>query len=226
MSPFLCSACVSDFQPVTSPLCLMCGQPFETNEGDNHHCENCIRSPRHFDQARAVGTYDGALKTLIQRFKFLGKSYLAEPLGILLAHQFYNLYRRRISVRTFPDLILPVPLHARKQRMRGFNQAFLLCRYFISILGQSHPEIPPIEMENDVLIRHKWTEPQTGLHKDQRKLNIARAFNVRFPEKTAGKHILLVDDVYTTGSTVDECAGILKRAGKALRVDVLTLARA
>ena len=224
MNRFLCSACLMDFQPAQSPLCSRCGAVFDAFEGEDHLCEHCIRVPRHFHQARAAGIYEGALKRMIQDFKFHGKIHLARPFGLLMLHAFYGMYE--IEAPTVPDTVVPVPLHDRRRRTRGFNQAFLLANHLID-LNRQHPgpEYPALEADRDILLRCRWTNSQTGLNKDRRKTNIADAFRVNAPEKAAGKHILLVDDVYTTGATVDECARVLIRAGAA-RVDVLTLARA
>jgi ComF family protein len=224
MNRFLCSACLMDFQPVQSPLCSQCGAVFTAFEGEDHLCENCIRSPRHFHQARAAGIYEGAFRQMIQGFKFHGKIHLARPFGLVMLHSFYDMYAKESS--SVPDTVVPVPLHAGRHRTRGFNQAFLLADHLID-LNRQHPVpgFPAMETDRDILLRCRWTHPQTGLNKDRRKTNIADAFRVNAPEKAAGKHILLIDDVYTTGATVDECARILIRT-KAARVDVLTLARA
>ena len=224
MNRFLCSTCLMDFQPAQSPLCCRCGAVFTAFEGEDHLCENCIRAPRHFHQARAAGIYEGALKQMVQDFKFHGKIHLARPFGLLMLHVFYGVYAQKAS--TVPDTVVPVPLHARKHRMRGFNQSFLLADHLID-LNRQHPDpgIPSLKTDRDILVRCRWTNPQTGLNKDRRKTNIANAFRVNAPEKATGKHILLIDDVYTTGATVDECARILIQSG-ATRVDVLTLARA
>lgn len=163
---------------------------------------------------------------MIQDFKFHGKIHLAEPFGLLMLHVFHDMYAQNSQEEAVPDTIIPVPLYAERLRMRGFNQAYLLADRFVNLRDRhagsgSHP----LKADRTVLLRCRRTIPQTGLNKSRRKTNIAGAFRVEFPEKAAGKHILLVDDVYTTGATADECAQILIHAG-AFRVDVLTLARA
>jgi ComF family protein len=224
MNRFLCPACLMDFQPAQSPLCTRCGAVFTAVDGEDHLCENCIRAPRHFHQARAAGIYEGALRQMIQGFKFHGKIHLARPLGLLMLHAFYDMYAQ--NALTVPGTVVPVPLHAGRLRNRGFNQAFLLADHFTD-LNRRYPVAGCFALETNrgLLMRCRSTHPQTGLNKDRRKTNIAGAFTVNAPEKAAGKYILLIDDVYTTGATVDECARVLIQA-KAARVDVLTLARA
>jgi ComF family protein len=224
MNRFLCPACLMDFQPALSPLCSQCGAVFNAVDGEDHLCENCIRAPRHFHQARAAGIYEGALRRMIQGFKFHGKIHLARPLGLLMLHAFYDMYAQNASA--VPGAVVPVPLHAARLRKRGFNQAYLLADHLIDLNRQyPDPSFFALETSLEMLHRNRSTHPQTGLNKNLRKTNIADAFTVHAPEKAAGKHILLIDDVYTTGATVDECARVFIRAGAA-RVDVLTLARA
>ena len=122
-----------------------------------------------------------------------------------------------------PDAVIPIPLHPKKHRMRGFNQAYLLaCQ--LQKLSSQRPSCPPLSVDKNLLVRSRWTDSQSGLGKDKRKSNISSAFQVVNAENVRGKHFLLIDDVYTTGATADECARTLKMAG-AGRVDVLTLAR-
>lgn len=163
---------------------------------------------------------------MIQDFKFHGKIQLARPFGLLMLHTFYGMYPQKVEDSPVPGIVIPVPLHARRHRTRGFNQAFLLADHLVD-LNRQHPGsgFPALETDRDILLRCRWTHPQTGLNKNLRKTNIADAFRVNAQEKAAGKHILLIDDVYTTGATVDECAKTLIQSGAA-RVDVLTLARA
>ena len=123
------------------------------------------------------------------------------------------------------DLILPVPLHPQKIRSRGFNQSYLLIRGWKAVAKAMHIALSDIPIHTDVLTRSKATVPQTGLGRRQRLKNVKGVFSLRFPEKVYGKKLLVVDDVYTTGATVNECARTLLEFG-AEQVDVLTLARA
>ena len=114
------------------------------------------------------------------------------------------------------DLIVPVPLHIKRLRQRGFNQALVLCR---KIFPASRDKIG-----SRVLERHAWTQPQTGLSGPDRRRNVRNEFTLRRPEQIKNKRVLLVDDVFTTGATVNECARLLLK-GQASRVDVFTFAR-
>lgn len=220
MGGLLCEACLSGFQPVEPPFCLMCGIKSAAFEAEDQLCNACTQSPRNFCQARAVGAYEGPLRALIHDFKFRGRIHLAKPLGFLLAFILKREYGDR-----FPELLIPVPLHIRKHRLRGFNQTYLLAVHMVTWLQNSKSaNLPAGFLQRELLQRFRWTDSQTGQGKTGRRTNIAGAFQVVFPEKVYGKHILVMDDVYTTGSTVDECTRVLLAAG-AHRVDVLTLAR-
>jgi ComF family protein len=156
----------------------------------------------------------------IHRLKYKGKIQLARPFGMLLYTAFVS-YWEENSV----DLIIPVPLHVKKFRMRGFNPSFLLVRDWASIAAMLNDKLNVIPVSRDVLERRRWTEPQTGLGRKKRLTNVKNAFSINDLSKISGKKILLVDDVYTTGATVNECAKVLINGG-AEHVDVLTLARA
>ena len=217
LNRFFCPECITDFQPVEPPWCPVCGMVFPF-EDENEICEECCRIPRYFHQARAVGIYDGILKVIIHELKFRGRIHLAKPLGELLLNSMNRMYGQKQ-----PDAVIPIPLHPKKHRMRGFNQAYLLaCQ--LQKLSSQRPSCPPLSVDKNLLVRSRWTDSQSGLGKDKRKSNISSAFQVVNAENVRGKHFLLIDDVYTTGATADECARTLKMAG-AGRVDVLTLAR-
>jgi ComF family protein len=220
MAPFLCPICTSGFLPVESPQCSKCGMVFKSREGEDHVCGECLNSPKRFQIARSAGIYQNTLMAVIHCFKYKGKIQLSQPLGILLFAAFINFWKK-INM----DLIVPVPLHVKKLRMRGFNPSFLLVKDWMRSAEFLHVEAPDIPIDINVLERKRWTEPQTGLGRKQRLANIKNAFHIRNGSKITGKRILLVDDVYTTGATVNECAKVLLKGG-AKHVDVLTLARA
>ena len=220
LAPFLCQTCLSGFLPVESPICPRCGVMFKSRVGEDHVCGECLNSPKRFGIARAPGVYDRTLMSLIHCFKYKGKIQLARPLGMLLFIAFISFWDKN-SV----DLIVPVPLHIKRFRQRGFNQAFLLIRDWPGIAKTLNIDLPFLQTDREVLVRSKWTESQTGLDRKKRIANIKNAFSISDSEKIADKKILLVDDVCTTGATADECAKVLLNGG-ARHVDVLTLARA
>lgn len=212
MAPYFCPGCRDKWTAVASPLCSRCGLVFKSREGEDHLCGSCLDRPGAFTRARAAGIYDHTLRIAIHALKFKGRVGLAVPLGSLLFDTF-----QRYWVAGDIDVVAPVPLHRNRFRRRGFNQAYLLVRHWM-LPGET-------DIVRDLLVRNRATVPQTGLDRRQRRMNIKNAFALRRPGQSAGKRVLLVDDVLTTGATVNACAGVLIRDG-ARRVDVLTLARA
>jgi ComF family protein len=173
-------------------------------------CGLCRRAAFAFDEARSFAWYEGALRGLVQCLKFDGFLPLSRPLAAYL----HSLLQR--TGGSF-DLILPVPLHPRRERRRGFNQSALLARELARLTG--------ITCGKKDCVRVRDTPPQTGLRAAHRRRNVVGAFAVPRPEAVRGRRIVLIDDVMTTGATVHACAGALKDAGAA-RVLVLTLGRA
>lgn len=220
LASHLCPDCVLGFSPVRSPLCPSCGIMFRGGKGDDHVCQECIRSSRRFHKARAVGVYEDRLVDVVRRFKYDGKIQLARPLEILMFMAF---------IRHWADdpvhLVLPVPLHGERLRKRGFNQAYLLIKDWPILSAKSHLPDFEYQVEKEILQRSVKTKSQTGLNREQRRINLRGAFTVKDPAKIFGKRVLVVDDVNTTGTTINECAHALLDAG-ADRVDALTLAKA
>jgi ComF family protein len=215
----LCSGCLKNIRPAASPLCPVCGVVYESRHGDDHLCGECLAFPKHFDAARAFGVYDSALMSLIHHFKYRGRPRLAVGLGQLLAAAYMDHYDHRP-----PDLVAPVPLHPRRLRKRGFNQAYLLAGQLLRrVASEAGADASP-RLERELLRRRRATPPQTGLGRRQRWVNIRNAFEVGDSASVRQRRVLLVDDVLTTGATANECARVLKAAG-ADRVDILTLAR-
>jgi ComF family protein len=211
-SLYFCPTCRAQWTPVASPLCSRCGLVFKSREGEDHLCGRCLDRPGSFARARAAGIYDQSLRRAVHELKFRAAVGLAAPLGALL----FNAYRTHWKAGDI-DVVAPVPLHRRRFRQRGFNQAWLLVKNW--------PLSGGTELIHDLLVRTRETSPQTGLDRRQRRGNIKNAISVRRPGQVSGKRVLLVDDVLTTGATADACAHALVRDG-AGRVDVLTLARA
>lgn len=209
----VCDSCWNRMDFIQDPVCQICGHPLEAWQPENRRCARCPIGEIHFDRAVAVVRYSGVLRESIHWFKYRYKKALRESLGQLMLQGM----RERLVAEPY-DAILPVPLHWWKQRWREFNQAALLAQPLAH-----HRQVPLLDQ---ALVRTKYTRPQSnlGAHQARRK-NIAGAFSVVQPIAVQGLSILLVDDLYTSGSTVNECARVLKAAG-ARRVDVLTLARA
>ncbi len=196
---------------VFPPKCEVCKK-----SGTAALCPECFTSIRFMKPEYGIHSaalYDGALRTAIHRFKFDKRKKLAEPLGILLVQ--YLGQAPTLKMKEL-DSIVPVPLHRRRQRSRGFNQIDLLAR----IISRYY-ELPVIGS----LERVRDTKPHFELPREERFTNIKGAFKVARPQEVKDKRILLLDDIYTTGATITECAKALTKAG-ARRIEVLTLARA
>jgi ComF family protein len=206
----LCADCLARVVFLREPLCRWCGKTFPGAAGNNHLCGYCLQHGWHFTAARSVIQYQGVLAGVIQAFKY-GENRTALSTFAILKESLPHL-----QVLEEPDLILPVPLHPERLRQRGFNQALVLAKTFFP--GQR------AKINTTVLARTRRTAAQTGLSGAARRKNIKGAFTA-VEEKVAGRKIILIDDVFTTGTTVDECARVLCKAG-AQQVHVLTLARA
>ena len=220
LSPYLCRRCSTGFWPVRSPRCTMCGIEFKSRADTDHYCGDCIRHPKKFYRARAAALFSPRLVELVHKFKYSRKTQLALPFGFLMLAAYLHNWKPNDI-----DVILPVPLHRKRLRERGFNQAYLLVSNWGQIAGEVTSGPMDVTIEKNILVRRRHTVPQTGLGRADRKRNIKKAFDITEPKKIHNKRLLLVDDVYTTGATVNECAGVLLKGGAA-RVDVLTLARA
>lgn len=209
--PF-CPSCLAGIHPIRSPLCPRCGVPLAGPDETDRFCGECLRTKRPYAAARSVASYDATVLEAIHLFKYRGRIGLGETLGALLADGAGRLWDMALFTQ-----IIPVPLHLRRLRERGFNQAVILARQVAKRYG--------IPLDLGSLRRERGTPPQVGLGRALRAANVRGAFTVRRPEAIRGQRILLIDDVYTTGSTLQECAAVLMKA-RAETVAVLTLARA
>jgi ComF family protein len=196
---------------INPPRCASCGLPFQNFDIDSEHlCGNCIQQIPPYSGARSFGYYTAELSKIIQELKFQGRRNLVGLLAPLMAGTFYDSWDKSDF-----DLIVPVPLHAKRQRERGYNQSELLSRSLAR-----YTAIP----YNRALLRVRSTLPQVGLTDTQRLENVRKAFRCRNPQLIEKKRILLIDDVMTTGATAASAAQALMDGG-AWRVSVLTLAR-
>jgi len=205
-----CETCAAQIKFISEPFCPRCGLGFPHSAGGNHLCSACLENVWSFSLARSLAYYAGPLVNALQSFKYGGKTTGLASFQTLKKIQ-------PITAALFdPNLIVPVPLHPDRLRERGFNQALLLAEAFFPDLKN--------RISSSLLTRSKWTAPQTTLSGSARRKNLKNSFHVDPGKNLTGKKILLVDDVFTTGTTVNECARVLVKAG-AYEVQVLTLAR-
>ena len=206
----LCKDCFARLQFIFPPYCPCCGRGF-SNGRENHLCLDCLESPWEFDKARSLVLYEEVVAGLIHRLKYS---------GILTGLSTFRQVWEQSSVVNdleVPDIIHPVPLHVKRLRKRGFNQALLLAR---ELFAEEKERI-----RFDILARQRDTPSQTKLSGKERRRNLKDSFVVKYPTEVSGKNILLLDDVFTTGATANECAKVLKNAG-CKKVEVLTICRA
>ncbi|MFC1869604.1 ComF family protein [Thermodesulfobacteriota bacterium] len=195
-----CFECLIVFSEITPPLCPVCGIPFESWVEEDHLCENCLRKRPFYDALGAPYLYEKGIMDAIHQFKYAGKTHLADSLGPLLAS-----YARGWLDDTERCLIMPVPLHPKKLRERGFNQSLLLARVIARLLS--------MELDFLSLIRIRYTRTQTGLNIRERQKNVRSSFGLTGKTGIKGRTVILVDDVVTTGNTINECARVLRKAG-------------
>jgi ComF family protein len=211
----LCAACWQGFSFIAPPYCARCAAPFAEDLGEGALCGACLaRAPR-YRRARAVLVYDTRSRRLVLPFKHGDRTDIARACGRWMASAGAELLAQA-------DLVAPVPLHWRRLFTRRYNQAQLLARVLVrQSIAKSPPRLAP-----ELLRRRRWTGTQSGLRAQERRGNVRQAFDIhpRWLAEVAGKTVLLVDDVLTTGATVEACARVLQRGG-ARHVDVLTLAR-
>ncbi|MEA1928994.1 MAG: ComF family protein [Candidatus Auribacterota bacterium] len=209
---YLCFDCRKLIIPVRPPLCEQCGRPFSGEIENPIKCTDCREDPPRFRRARSAFLLDGAGRSLVLKYKYSRNPYLSSPAIDWLL----EIGEEEYDWSDY-DLVVPVPLHPRKARERGFNQSAVLASGLSRRTG--------IKLSRKGLIRTRYTGTQTRLSRNDRRENVRGAFRASESVELKGKSVLLVDDVYTTGATVNECAGVLIKAGVSM-VDVLTLARA
>lgn len=204
--PYVCENCLKTLPFIKGKVCLRCGEPvFSMSD----YCIKCKDNVRFFNIARAPFLYDKPVSTLIHGFKYKNQKYTFESLAkFMTACYLENGFNA--------EVVIPVPSSQKRLKERGYNQAELLSEQLAKQLN--------LKLETDVLIKIKHTKPQTTLNFFERQKNLIGSFDVQNVEKIKGKNILLVDDVLTTGATINYCSEILKLS-KVNKVFVLTLAR-
>lgn len=211
--PFFCSSCWADFSSIDGPACPSCGRPFDSPEtlshSPHHLCLTCRQALPAFDQALSIGYFEGPLREAIHQFKYRPCRALGKPLAAWMAG--------KIRPVSDIDYIMPVPLHTARLRLRGFNQALVIAHELSMAFS--------LPLSYDNLSRVRSTRPQVELAGEERIKNVAGAFALRRLDELKDRNVLLIDDVFTTGATMNECATVLKNAGVS-RVTALTIARA
>ena len=206
----LCSSCHASIQYISSPVCRLCGCELPRDWDREHLCGQCILHPPSYTTARSLVSYTSPVSDLLRRLKYNGDTTVLPALeGVAKA----STVPESLSANRY---IVPVPLHRLRLQHRGLNQSVLLARILF-----------PDQLEKicpDLLRRIRNTLPQTGLDGVSRRKNLRGAFAVDRRYRLEGRSVLLVDDIFTTGSTVDECSRILLSEG-ASEVHVLTFAR-
>jgi len=205
----LCAACWRKLTFLGEPCCACCGLPFAYDLGSGALCGACTRASPAYDRARSALRYDEASRRLVLSFKHGDRLHGAPTFGDWMR-------RAGAGMLGDADLLVPVPLHWSRLLRRRYNQAALLA---YAIRGRDGPAVAP-----DALRRLRRTASQGNFGADGRRRNVRRAFDLKPGTNVRGLKVVLIDDVLTTGATIEECARVLKRAG-ARRVDVLTLAR-
>lgn len=211
----VCPECLASLAPIRIAQCVLCGErlaPAQLLIG-NGQCQACCEYPPNFDRAVSYGEYQQGLRDLIHLLKYDGVLPAAKPLGKLLAACV-----EQLRLCEFDALIVPVPLHSSKRRERRFNQSELIARAALKHLP------PRFELARNVIERQRPTRSQVGLDREARIQNMHGAFRVTAPQRIKGRTVIVLDDVMTTGTTVSECARVLKRAG-AEKVFAATVAR-
>lgn len=209
---YLCADCNATAPRIKPPFCERCSEPFPGAITESFSCANCAHRTLHFDAAVAAYRSRGVVRKLVHDFKYGRQFHLRHTLGSWLSE---TLTDPRLRGRRF-DVVVPVPLHPARKRERGFNQAQVLAE-----LVSAKISVPL----RGVLERIRYTTTQTAFDRAERMENLHNAFRLRKNANVRDSRVLLIDDVLTTGSTLSECARVLKKAG-AVSVHAATAARA
>lgn len=194
---YICKNCETKLIKIKNPRCKKCGKPLEDYRQE--YCKDCNRGKHIYQEGRAVWVYNKELRESIYRFKYLNKREYAD----YYVHCMLKGYARWLTGLKL-DGIIPIPLHSKKRRARGFNQA--------QVLAEKLGEALQIPVYTELVVRQKNTVPQKELNDKERQKNLKNAFKI-VQNDVQLKRILLVDDIYTTGATIDACAKVLKEHG-------------
>jgi len=206
-----CEICWPKLQFINEPKCAICGYPFEF-QGLSLLCAKCLTKKPSFDKAISIFRYNHVLRSVIGNLKYRDQTFLAQKFAPLLLEKIKD------QIPNSP-IIIAVPLHKKRLQKRKFNQAILLAKNLQKLA-------PQLIFLPDFLIRTKHTKPQTALKKKERENNLKNVFalNEKYLDKVRGQNFLLIDDVTTTGATLENCARVLKKHG-AKKITALTIAK-
>lgn len=193
----LCYDCKEDYPLIEDPVCKKCGKQLAH---DDDCCLDCKNTEHLYEKGIALYPYEGTIKEALYRFKYGGRRKYAQ----FFAKNMYTKLKETTFIHEV-DLIIPVPVSKERLKQRGYNQAEEIAKYL--------SKISRIPYNKDILIRNKDTKPQSGFSPSQRAKNIKDAFKCTGQLMNKYKVILVIDDIYTTGSTIDECSKILKNSG-------------
>lgn len=193
----ICPECRTKVRTIREPRCKKCGKPIRRAEEE--YCYDCQKRKFHYEQGRSLWLHKAPVKESVYRFKYKNRRVYGEVYAKEMAEAFGELLRLREI-----DLIIPVPLHKRKLKSRGFNQAAVLARKLGELTG--------IPVNTELVVRRKYTTPQKEFGHNERRKNLKDAFAVTKKQMDAA-HILIIDDIYTTGSTIDSIAEVLEKSG-------------
>ena len=192
-----CLKCKNKPIYITGPRCMKCSKPVLNNEIE--YCYDCMEKSHHYISGKAIWIYDDIMKQSIARFKYGGSLEYAPIYGKELVKQYGS------WIKKHADILVPVPLYKKKERARGYNQT--------EVLANAVGKMLDIPVEAKLLKRIKDTKPQKELNDKERLKNLSEAFFINKKELYKFEKVMLVDDIYTTGSTIEACANILYRAG-------------
>ena len=202
----ICNKCRKNIVYIQEPVCKKCGKPIRYEEGEL--CHDCQNNDFSYEQGKSIWLHKGPVRNSIYRFKYNNKRIY----GKFYAEELYRLYQHKIKEWDI-DVIIPIPLHQRRRRERGYNQSEIVAKYLGELAG--------IPIERKVLCRIRNTKPQKSLNHKDRKANLKNAFRAKGDLKKI-KNILLIDDIYTTGNTIHEATKALQKKG-ALKVFFFTI---
>lgn len=192
----ICDECREKYPLIREPRCMKCGKPIQKETEE--YCYDCSRTEHHYEWGRSLWVHKEPVNEAIYAFKYKNRRTYGEIFARELAKVYGGfLQKQRV------ELILPIPLHKSRRRERGYNQTEILAKYLGEYTG--------IEVDSTSLVRMKKTSPQKRNNDKERKKNIRNAFALK--KKINAENVVLIDDIYTTGSTLDEAARILKKSG-------------